>query len=100
MPPPAGPSTCSVCRPGRSLSWPRELAADWTAATQLGQPALLAAVLVKVHGEAGRIPTADLRARNVPAVGFVARPSRFGRWFSTHPSLARRLAQLDAIRPR
>jgi Zn-dependent protease with chaperone function len=52
--------------------------------------------LVKVHGEAGRIPTADLRARSVPAVGFVARPSRFGRWFSTHPSLARRLAQLDA----
>jgi heat shock protein HtpX len=80
--------------PLRALSRYRELAADRTAAVQLGQPALLASVLVKVHGERDRLPRADLRARGVPAIGLVARPTRWGPWFSTHPTLARRLRQL------
>jgi heat shock protein HtpX len=83
--------------PLRALSRYRELAADRTAAIQLGQPALLASVLVKCHDESSRIPSADLRAQAVPAIGFVAKPSRFGPWFSTHPGLARRLSQLDAL---
>jgi heat shock protein HtpX len=83
--------------PVRALSRYRELAADRTAAIQLGRPALLASVLVKCHHESSRIPSADLRAETVPAIGFVAMPSRFGAWFSTHPSLARRLRQLDAL---
>jgi heat shock protein HtpX len=81
--------------PLRALSRYRELAADRTAAAQLGQPALLASVLVKVHSERDRIPSADLRARGVPAIGLVARPSRWGPWLSTHPSLARRLRALN-----
>jgi heat shock protein HtpX len=83
--------------PLRALSRYRELAADRTAAVHLGQPALLASVLVKVHGESSGIPSADLRRQSVPAIGIVARPGRFGGWFSTHPSLARRLSQLDAL---
>ena len=83
--------------PVRALSRYRELAADRTAAIQLGRPALLASVLVKCHEESSRIPSADLRAQPVPAIGFVAKPSRFGPWFSTHPSLACRLSQLDAL---
>jgi heat shock protein HtpX len=83
--------------PLRALSRYRELAADRTAAIQLGRPALLASVLVKCQQESSRIPSADLRAQAVPAIGFVAKPSRFGAWFSTHPSLARRLSQLDAL---
>jgi heat shock protein HtpX len=83
--------------PLRALSRYRELAADRTAAVQLGQPALLASVLVKVHGERDRIPSADLRVRGVPAIGLVARPTRWGPWLSTHPTLARRLSQLESL---
>jgi heat shock protein HtpX len=83
--------------PLRALSRYRELAADRTAAIQLGQPALLASALVKVDDEQQGIPTADLRGRGVPAIGFVARPGGPGGWFSTHPSLARRLGQLDTL---
>ena len=83
--------------PLRALSRYRELAADRTAAIQLGQPALLASVLVKVHAESSAIPAADLRRQGVPAIGFVARPGPFASWFPTHPSLARRLSQLDAL---
>jgi heat shock protein HtpX len=85
--------------PLRALSRYRELAADRTAAIHLGQPTLLAAVLVKVHDERGGIPAADLRRQSVPAIGLVARPGPFARWFPTHPSLARRLSQLDALLP-
>jgi heat shock protein HtpX len=83
--------------PLRALSRYRELAADRTAAVHLGQPALLASALVKVDDAQQRIPIADLRAQGVPAIGFVARASDPSGWFSTHPSRARRLSQLDAL---
>jgi heat shock protein HtpX len=83
--------------PLRALSRYRELAADRTAAIHLGQPALLASVLVKVHGDGSGIPDADLRRRTVPAIGLVARPGPLAEWFPTHPSLACRLSQLDAL---
>lgn len=83
--------------PLRALSRYRELAADRAATIHLGQPALLASVLVKVQAESSGIPAADLRRQSVPAIGFVARPGPLARWFPTHPSLARRLSQLDAL---
>jgi heat shock protein HtpX len=53
-----------------ALSRYRELAADRTAAVQLGQPALLAAALVRAHHGQGQIPTTDLRARACPGSGW------------------------------
>jgi heat shock protein HtpX len=80
-----------------ALSRYRELAADRTAAMQLGQPALLAAVLAKLHGGNGAIPRQDLRDQAVPMIGFVAGPDAMGGVFSTHPTLTSRLAQLDRL---
>ncbi len=82
--------------PLRALSRYRELAADHGAAVQLGQPALLASALLKVHNR-DAIPRADLRASRIPALGLVAcRPVRFA-WLSTHPPVSKRVSRLEAL---
>ncbi len=90
----------------RMLSRYRELSADRSGALLTGQPRALASALVKVTGDMGRIPTRDLRAAEPLNAFFFApalRPKRpgqqqgIGEIFSTHPSLQKRLAQLDKI---
>jgi heat shock protein HtpX len=87
----------------RTLSRYRELAADRSGAILIGQPALLAAALVKVSGEIARIPTRDLRsAEHFNAFYFapaIAPGASLSTLFSTHPPLQKRLdalAKLDA----
>ena len=92
----------------RALSRYRELAADRSGAILIGRPSLLAAALVKITGEIGRIPTRDLRRAEAfnaffftPAVTQRPGPQgggfSLGTLFSTHPSLERRLAQLSEL---
>jgi heat shock protein HtpX len=89
----------------RLLSRYRELSADRSGALLTGQPSKLASALVKVTGEMARIPTKDLRAAE-PLNAFYFTPAlRSGPGtgkglatiFSTHPPLAKRLAQLEKI---
>jgi len=98
-----------------ALSRYRELAADRSGAILIGQPSQLASALIKISGEMGRVPTKDLRAAEpfnafffVPAVAQGAQDQgrgqgqggggfSFGSLFRTHPSLERRLAQLDQL---
>ena len=96
-----------------ALSRYRELAADRSGAILIGQPSLLASALIKISGEMGRVPTKDLRAAEpfnafffVPAVAQGAQEGQgqtqgggfsFGSLFRTHPTLERRLAQLDQL---
>jgi heat shock protein HtpX len=98
-----------------ALSRYRELAADRSGAILIGQPSQLAAALIKISGEMGRVPTKDLRAAEpfnafffVPAVAGQSAQDRqrgpgqgdgfsFGSLFRTHPTLERRLAQLDQL---
>jgi len=96
-----------------ALSRYRELAADRSGAILIGRPSLLASALVKITGEMGRIPTKDLRAAEpfnafffAPALAHPDAQERgqgqgggfsFGQLFRTHPTLERRLAQLDAL---
>ncbi len=92
-----------------ALSRYRELAADRSGALLIGRPSLLASALVKITGDMGRIPTKDLRAAE-PFNAFFFTPAvasgttqgagggfSFGQLFRTHPTLERRLAQLDAL---
>jgi heat shock protein HtpX len=89
----------------RMLSRYRELAADRSGALLTGQPSALKAALVKVTGEIGKIPSKDLRtAEPLNAFFFAPAMSLRGRSgpslssvFSTHPSLERRLAELDKV---
>jgi heat shock protein HtpX len=96
-----------------ALSRYRELAADRSGAILIGRPSLLASALVKISGEMGRVPTKDLRAAEpfnafffVPALSGNGAQDQgrgqgggfsFGSLFRTHPSLERRLAQLDEL---
>jgi heat shock protein HtpX len=87
----------------RMLSRYRELAADRSGALLTGQPSALKSALVKVTGSMARIPTRDLRAAEglnafffAPAMNLNAGAS-LSRIFSTHPSLERRLAELDKV---
>ena len=92
-----------------ALSRYRELAADRSGALLIGRPSLLASALVKITGEMGRIPTRDLRAAEpfnafffTPAVSSGATQGggggfSFGQLFRTHPTLERRLAQLEQL---
>ena len=92
-----------------ALSRYRELAADRSGALLIGRPSLLASALVKITGEMGRIPTKDLRSAEpfnafffAPAVANGAAQGTgggfsFGNLFRTHPTLERRLAQLDTL---
>jgi heat shock protein HtpX len=92
-----------------ALSRYRELAADRSGALLIGRPSLLASALVKISGEMGRIPTKDLRSAEpfnafffAPAVANGATQGQgggfsFGNLFRTHPTLEKRLAQLDSL---
>jgi heat shock protein HtpX len=89
----------------RLLSRYRELSADRSAALLTGRPSKLASALVKVTGDMARIPQKDLRAAE-PLNAFYFAPAFSGRrgqqfslstLFSTHPSLERRLSELDKI---
>jgi heat shock protein HtpX len=87
----------------RLLSRYRELAADRSGALLTGQPSALQAALVKVTGEIGKIPSRDLRTAE-PLNAFFFAPAMSLRGgaslssvFSTHPSLERRLAELDKV---
>ncbi|MCS0605144.1 zinc metalloprotease HtpX [Streptomyces sp. LP11] len=85
----------------RALSRYRELAADRAAAQLTGRPSALASALTKVTGDIARIPTKDLRTAQAfnafyftPAIG---KEPGIERFFSTHPTLEQRLAQLGRM---
>jgi heat shock protein HtpX len=94
----------------RLLSRYRELSADRSGALLTGQPSALASALVKVSNGMARIPTQDLRAAE-PLNAFYFAPAMkltrggggggggpsLSALFSTHPSLERRLAELEKI---
>jgi len=90
----------------RMLSRYRELAADRSGALLTGQPSALKSALVKVSSNINRIPTKDLRTAE-PLNAFFFAPAAhltvsggkksLAQIFSTHPSLERRLAELDKV---
>ncbi len=89
----------------RLLSRYRELAADRSGALLTGQPSALKSALVKVSSGINRIPTKDLRSAE-PLNAFFFAPAAhlttaggksLSSIFSTHPSLERRLAELDKV---
>jgi heat shock protein HtpX len=87
----------------RLLSRYRELAADRSGALLTGQPSALMSALSKVSGAMGQIPTQDLRkAEPLNAFFFAPAIKLNGRslanLFSTHPSLERRLEELEKVR--
>jgi heat shock protein HtpX len=88
----------------RLLSRYRELAADRSGALLTGQPSALKSALVKVSGDMARIPTRDLRAAEplnafyfAPAMALNSAGASLSKLFSTHPSLERRLEELDKV---
>jgi len=86
----------------RLLSRYRELAADRSGAHLTGQPLVLASALEKVSQSMNRIPTQDLRQAE-PLNAFFFAPAvklngqSLANIFSTHPSLEKRIAQLQQI---
>jgi len=87
----------------RLLSRYRELAADRSGALLTGQPMVLASALQKVSQGMNRIPTQDLRAAE-PLNAFYFAPAMklnggasLSAIFSTHPSLEKRIAELEKI---
>jgi heat shock protein HtpX len=87
----------------RLLSRYRELAADRSGALLTGQPSALKSALIKVSGDIAKIPTRDLRTAE-PLNAFFFAPAMSLRGgtslstiFSTHPSLKRRLEELDKV---
>jgi len=86
----------------RLLSRYRELAADRAGALLTGQPSALASALTKVSDSMSAIPTKDLREAQALTAFYFApaiKPNTqsLSTIFSTHPSLERRLRQLDEI---
>lgn len=86
----------------RTLSRYRELSADRSGAILIGRPSLLKSALIKITGEMGRIPTKDVRsAAAFNAFYFTPAVARgqvsISTIFSTHPSLERRIAELDKL---
>ena len=90
----------------RLLSRYRELAADRSGALLTGQPSALKSALVKVSSGINTIPTKDLRSAEplnafffAPAMHVIREKSgkNLSTLFSTHPSLERRLAELDKV---
>ena len=78
----------------RVLSRYRELAADRAAALLTGSPSTLASALVKISGQTQKMPQQDLRqSAGAAHLAFF----NVGSLFSTHPSLEKRLAQLERI---
>jgi heat shock protein HtpX len=88
----------------RLLSRYRELAADRSGALLTGQPSALASALVKVSQGMTRIPNEDLRAAEplnafyfAPALNLQDPRASLAKLFSTHPTLDRRLEELQKI---
>ena len=87
----------------RMLSRYRELAADRSGALLTGQPSALMSALQKVSGAMSQIPTRDLRQAE-PLNAFFFAPAvklngqSLANIFSTHPSLERRLKELEKVR--
>ena len=88
----------------RLLSRYRELAADRSGALLTGQPSALKSALIKVSGDIAKIPTRDLRTAEplnafffAPAMSLRGGGQSLSTIFSTHPSLERRLAELDKV---
>ena len=83
-----------------ALSRYRELAADRSGAILIGKPSVLAAALVHITGDMGKIPRTDLRKAESMNAFFFA-PALAGgtaaSLFSTHPSLQKRLDQLNRL---
>lgn len=87
----------------RALSRYRELAADRSGAILTRRPSALASALVKITGEMSKIPQRDLRQAQA-FNAFYFTPAAVGNQdfslsniFSTHPTLERRLAQLEDL---
>ena len=85
----------------RALSRYRELAADRGSAIVTGSPGDLESALMKISQGMARIPNEDLRSKQTLNAFFIV-PAlsggmSFGEIFSTHPSLERRIAQLQRI---
>ncbi len=87
----------------RLLSRYRELSADRSGALLTGQPSALKSALQKVSTRIAQIPTRDLRTAQ-PMNAFFFAPamhlsgkSSLANIFSTHPSLERRMAELDKV---
>jgi heat shock protein HtpX len=88
----------------RLLSRYRELAADRSGALLTGQPSKLISALEKVSTGMARIPTQDLRAAEplnafyfAPAMKLTGNGASLSTLFSTHPSLKKRIEQLEKI---
>jgi heat shock protein HtpX len=88
----------------RLLSRYRELSADRSGALLTGQPSALMSALTKVSGAMAQIPTQDLRSAEplnafffAPALNLRSGKSSLSTIFSTHPSLERRLEELEKI---
>ena len=83
----------------RALSRYREYAADRGAVLLTGAPSAMRSALLKVNGTMQRIPTADLRTAQALRAFFIIPPVKdtIGEVFSTHPTLAHRLARLEAM---
>jgi heat shock protein HtpX len=83
-----------------ALSRYRELAADRSGAILIGKPSVLASALVHITGDMGKIPRTDLRKAESMNAFFFA-PALAGgtaaSLFSTHPSLEKRLDQLNKL---
>jgi heat shock protein HtpX len=83
-----------------ALSRYRELSADRSGALLIGKPSALASALVQITGDMGRIPRTDLRKAEGMNAFFFA-PALAGgtasSLFSTHPSLQKRLDQLNKL---
>ena len=83
-----------------ALSRYRELAADRSGAILIGKPSVLASALVHITGDIGKIPRTDLRKTEGMNAFFFA-PALSGNsaatLFSTHPSLEKRLDQLNKL---
>ncbi|MGH2543925.1 MAG: zinc metalloprotease HtpX [Ardenticatenaceae bacterium] len=84
----------------RALSRYREFAADRGAALLTGSPAALQSALLKISGKMNRVPQRDLREVEALNAFFIiptdVKQSIF-EFFSTHPSLDKRLTYLDRI---
>ena len=83
-----------------ALSRYRELSADRSGAILIGKPSVLASALVHITGDMGKIPRTDLRHAEAMNAFFFA-PALAGgtaaSLFSTHPSLEKRLDQLNKL---
>jgi heat shock protein HtpX len=83
-----------------SLSRYRVLAADRSGAILIGKPSVMASALVHITGDIGKIPSTDLRKTEGMNAFFFAPAFAKGTaasLFSTHPTLQKRLDQLNQL---